>query len=246
MKRSIIVVGAAGLSLIALQLNAAAPAPAQTQTPPPAETQQATITEQETVTIVAVPADGGPAAACPTAKGDCAKKSGCEKKPDCEKKPKCAKDAKCSQKTPCPDYSDNDYMLAYELLELTGTPECLDEANAFAINAQMQQTPMLRPAHAAFRDFFAKHCSYHAMKRKLARMHLETFTRDELRKLIDFFKTPAGRKYAANQNKLMRKSFELRERQIHDNMDELHAHVEKALNNAKQDNPAQPSAGAQK
>jgi|GEM_PF-5104674 len=39
---------------------------------------------------------------------------------------------------------------------------------------------------------------------------METFTRDEMRKLIDFFKTPEGRKFAAGQSELTKRTPVLR------------------------------------
>ena len=93
----------------------------------------------------------------------------------------------------------------------------------------MQQSPALRPAHSAFRDFFARHCSYEAMKHDLARIHLETFTRDELKKLIEFFKTPVGKKLTRSRNEMLHRGLELREQRIHANLPELHKDVQKAL-----------------
>ena len=241
MKREFMVAGALGLSLFAVSLGAAETAPETAQTTPNAPAQAAPaqtqfVEEQQSFTIVAIPCPA-PGKACAE---KCPEKAECKDKDKCPEKPECEdKAAACMLKGKCPvagagcpapaDYSDDDYTLAYELLELTGTPENLDEANSFVIAAQMQQTPALKPAHTAFKDFFARHCSYEAMKRDLARIHLETFTRDELKKLIDFFKTPVGKKYARNQNDMLKHCLELREKRIHANLPELQQNVQNAM-----------------
>ena len=135
-------------------------------------------------------------------------------------------------------------MLAYELMELCNEPDNINNANMVLIEAQMQQIPMLQPARPAFRDFFRKHCSYDAMKHDLARIHLGVFTRDELAKIIDFFKTPEGRKLAANHTKLMNKCMELREKRIHDNLPELQQNVHAAMENALQQTPGAEQTAA--
>ena len=114
-------------------------------------------------------------------------------------------------------------------MELCNEPQNIENANALLIEAQMQQIPMLRPAQPAFQHFFSKHCSYGAMKKDLAKIHLGVFTRDELKKIIDFFKTPEGKKLAASHTELMHKSMELREKRIHDNLPELQQNVQAAM-----------------
>ena len=237
MKRSIVFAGAVAVSLSTLifaaeeKSTAAAPGSAAANAP----TQ---VVEEESVTVVAVPA------APENAPGKtCADKSKCADKncvPDGAKHAvkKCPSDDKaCADGKSCPrsacapeqEYSDDDFAIAYELMELCNEPQNIENANALLIEAQMQQIPMLAPARPAFHNFFRKHCSYEAMKQDLAKIHLGVFTRDELKKIIDFFKTPEGRKLAASHTELMHKSMELREKRIHDNLPELQQNVQTAM-----------------
>ena len=225
MKRSIVFAGAAALSLSTLVASAAAAtpaAPAEGNATPPTQ-----VVEEESITVVAVPVNAP----------QCADKKCHDKKCTDKKRPdkKCA-DKKCAPRKCAPtacapekQYSDDDFAVAYELMELCNEPQNIENANALLIEAQMQQIPMLRPAQPAFHRFFEKHCSYEAMKKDLARIHLGVFTRDELKKIIDFFKTPEGKKLAASHTELMHKSMELREKRIHDNLPELQQNVQTAM-----------------
>ena len=233
LKRSLLFAGIAGASLLA----AAEPAP---KTP---DANAPVVTEEETVTIVAVPCGSA-------ASGQCADKKTCGDKKKCDDKKACVDKKKCADKkagcaVPTPDYSPGDYDLAYCFMETSGLPEAIDDANGFIIMEQMEQAPMLKPARPAFEKFFHDHCSYHAMKRDLARMHLATFTRDEMKKLIDFFKTPEGKKFAASQAALNHQALAIRADRIHRNLPELQKNVQECMAKAQQDcAPAQSNAAA--
>lgn len=224
MKRGIVFAGAVAASLVALSLTAEAKAPVA-KAPDNANAPVQTV-EEESVTVVAVP----------VAPGNCAGAPGCAA-PKCppggtSAGKKCPPAGKCRPRTACaPDkeYSDDDFAVAYELMELCNEPQNIENANALLIEAQMQQIPMLLPARPAFQKFFDRHCSYEAMKKDLAKIHLGVFTRDELKKIIDFFKSPEGRKLAASHTDLMQKSMELREKRIHDNLPELQRNVQTAM-----------------
>ena len=240
LKRSLLFAGIAGASLLA----AAEPAAANAQT-----AAAPTVSEEETITIVAVPCPDQP---CPHGHKKCCAedhKKCTDKKACAEAHKKCADKMKCTDKKACadmktPDYSDSDYDLAFVMMEAGGIPSEINDANNFLIIEQMAQTPMLKPAQPAFEKFFNDHCSYHAMKRDLARMHLGTFTRDEMRKIIDFFHTPEGKKFAANQAALLHNAMAIRAHRIHNNLPELQKNVHECMVKAQQDNSASASACA--
>lgn len=221
MKREILLAGVLGCSLIAFAAGAAENAGQNAETP---SAQPQVVEEQQSLTVVAVPCEA------PAAAAKCPEKTACQPSGDACAAP--------SGKEGAADYSDDDYALAYEVLELTGIPENTDAANTMIVDAQMRHSPALHPAHSAFKEFFDRHCSYAAMKRDFARVHLEMFTRDELRKLAEFFRTPAGKKFAHNQAELMRRCHEIHDRQIHANLQELHRNVQKALDEAHANAPA--------
>lgn len=248
MKRSILFAGAAAMSLASVIFAAegktpAANAPGSAGTGTPVQ-----VVEEESVTVVAAPA------APETAPGTtCADKKKCAGKKQCADKKQCAgkkcppSGGNCAQAAcaPEPEYSDDDYAVAYELMELCNEPQNIENANMVMIEAQMQQMPMLAPAKPAFHNFFKKHCSYEAMKKDLAKIHLGMFTRDELKKIIAFFKTPEGKKLAASHTELMNKSMELREKRIGDNLPELQKNVRTAMEASCSAPPQPPVAQAQ-
>lgn len=237
LKRSLLFAGVAGASLLA----AAEPAATNAQT-----AAAPVVTEEETITIVAVPCTVGDQP-CPHGhkKCDASAHKKCAEKKKCDEAHKKCADKKADCAAPACDYSDSDYELAYTLMEAGGVPQGIDDANAFLIVEQMEQMPMLKPAQPAFEKFFRDHCSYQAMKRDLARIHLGTFTRDEMRKIIDFFHTPEGKKFAASQAALHRNSMALRAHRIHSNLPELQQNVHACMVKAQQDNAsANASASA--
>ena len=226
MKRSILFAGAAAMSLASVIFAAeekapAANAPGNSGTGVPVQ-----VVEEESITVAAVPAAPGnaPGKTCAAPK-TCADKKKCT----AEKCPPSGGNCAQAACAPEPEYSDDDYAVAYELMELCNEPQNIENANLVMIEAQMQQMPMLAPAKPAFHNFFKKHCSYEAMKKDLAKIHLGMFTRDELKKIIAFFKTPEGKKLAASHTELMNKSMELREKRIGDNLPELQKNVQTAM-----------------
>ena len=246
-KRSLLWAGIAGASLLA----AAEPASAPNQ-----GNGQPVVTEEETVTIVAVPCTAETAncvgkESCGDPK-KCDDKKTCDDKKKCDDRKKCGSDVRakaegsaggCAAATPQADFSDADYDLACCFMETSGLPQGFDDANAFMIAEQMDQMPMLQPARPVFENFFKNHCSYGALKRDLARIHLETFTRDELKKLIDFFNTPEGKKFAASQPELTHRTLALRAHRIHENLPELQRQVHECMAKAQQPQQTQTAAG---
>ena len=259
MKKSLLWAIIAGFSLVA----AAADPPASGKTAPAPAQEPAVVTEEETITIVAVPCAAAPAdKKCADAKkcdadakkcADDAKKCDDKKKCDDDKK-KCDEVKKCGAKRSAgggcdaaaqpADFSDTDYDLACVFMETSGLPQGFDDANAFMIEEQMDQMPMLRPARPAFEEFFKRYCSYDALKHDLARIHLETFTRDEMKKLIDFFKTPEGKKFAASQSRLTKRTLALRAHRMHQHLPELQHAVHEAMAKAQQQNAPAAAAAA--
>lgn len=233
MKKSLLWAMVAGFSLAVAAADTAATgrtAPAQSPDP-------TVVTEEESVTIVAVPCAVAPADKKCTDAKKCVDKKKCGESKKCADKKKCGAKRSagggCDAAAQSADFSDSDYDLACVFMETSGLPQGFDDANAFMIEEQMDQMPMLRPARPAFEEFFKNYCSYNALKRDLARIHLETFTRDELRKLIDFFKTPEGKKFAAGQSDLTKRTLALRAHRMHQHLPELQQAVHEAMAKAQ-------------
>ena len=230
LKRSLLFAGVAGALLIvvvagASLLAAAEPAPkapenAAAPAPQKPEADAPVVTEEESITIVAVPGGATAGECAKTGAKTCPDGKNCADRKSSPGKKHCAGIKNCAI-APTPEYSDSDYELAYTLMEAGGVPTGIDDANTFLIVEQMEQMPMLKPAQPAFEKFFDDHCSYKAMKRDLARIHLAAFTRDEMRKIIDFFHTPEGKKLAACHAGLTRRTLALRADRINRNLPEL-------------------------
>ena len=250
-KRTLLWAMIAGVAFVAAAAEPAASGKSAASAP---DQQPAVVSEEETITIVAVPCAAAPEDRKCIAAKKCDDAKKCDKAKKCDDAKKCDEAKKCAAKRSAgggcdaanraPDFSDADYDLACVFMETSGLPQGFDDANAFMIEEQMEQMPMLRPARPAFEKFFRRHCSYEALKHDLARVHLETFTRDELKKLIDFFKTPEGKKFAASQSELTRRTLELRAHRMHRHLPELQKDVHEALAQAQSAPSNAPAATA--
>ena len=63
-------------------------------------------------------------------------------------------------------------------------------------------------------DIVAKEMSWEAMKDDYVAVYAETFTEEELKGLIEFYKSPAGRAFAKKQPELMERSMKLGQKRM--------------------------------
>ncbi len=118
---------------------------------------------------------------------------------------------------------------AEKLLEVTDAEKNLQRSIDLSLEQQLRANPQLAPAKEAMKKFFNKHLSYAALKDDLVKMYTEEFTEEELKKVVEFYSTPAGKKMAAKQPTLMQKGGELGMKRVQDNADELRKMIEEEL-----------------
>lgn len=118
---------------------------------------------------------------------------------------------------------------AEKLLEVTDAEKNLQRSIDMSLEQQLKANPQLAPAKEAMKKFFNKHLSYAALKDDLVKMYMDEFTEEELKKVVEFYSTPAGKKMAAKQPVLMQKGGELGMKRVQDNADELRKMIEDEL-----------------
>ena len=115
---------------------------------------------------------------------------------------------------------------AIELLETMHMEKSISDALAVALNAQLSANPSLKPYEDILRKFMTKYMNWAFLKDKLAKCYSDEFTEDELQELIDFYRTPIGKKSVEKLPVLMGKGAELGQQAIQDHLDELKAAVQ--------------------
>jgi hypothetical protein len=91
---------------------------------------------------------------------------------------------------------------------------------------QIKQRPALMPYKEVMRKFFAKYLSYAALKDDLVKIYTDEFDENELRQIVKFYKTPAGKKMVARGPALMTKGMQLGVNSVQKHQDELKKMIE--------------------
>jgi len=107
-------------------------------------------------------------------------------------------------------------------------------ANVVAIN------PKFKKIENKIRDFYEKTIGWSSIKDDIAKLYAKYYTVDELKKLIEFYKTPLGQKTLKVTPKLSFEGQKLVRSKLQANMDKLKAILDKAVGKtekpAKKDN----------
>lgn len=117
--------------------------------------------------------------------------------------------------------------LASTLVELMGVENNIRESHEMArkaAEAQMQMVMRRMPAGADLEKFkqqqekilqaIEEELSWANLKKDYIQLYSELFSADELKALIEFYRSPAGRAFVAKQPELMRRSVEMHQRHM--------------------------------
>jgi hypothetical protein len=89
------------------------------------------------------------------------------------------------------------------------------------------------PYKEVMRKFFAKYISYAALKDDLVKIYTEEFSEEELRQVVAFYKTPAGKKLVEKSPALMGKWMQLSTNRITKHENELKQMLEDEVKKQK-------------
>jgi hypothetical protein len=119
---------------------------------------------------------------------------------------------------------------AEQLLKVTDAEKLMERSIDVVLDQQLKANPQLAPAKEAMRKFFKKHLSYASIKDDMIKIYTEEFTEDELKKAVEFYSTPVGKKLAAKMPVLLQKGGELGMKRVQENAEELRQMIEEELN----------------
>jgi len=114
------------------------------------------------------------------------------------------------------------------LLAVMGMESILSQGIDQMLALQLQQQPDLAPLEPTLRAFLNKYMSWPSLKDDFIRLYSETFTTEEVRDLIIFYRTPTGQKALRKAPELMMKGGQLGSQRVQDNRAELEQMIEEA------------------
>ena len=94
---------------------------------------------------------------------------------------------------------------AAELLEVMKMDDAVRDATMMSVEMQVEANPALAPFRDVMSEFIDKYLTWEAMKPDLIQLYAESFSEQELRELIAFYRTPTGQKTIALLPELTRK-----------------------------------------
>ena len=107
------------------------------------------------------------------------------------------------------------------LFKLTQMEKKVDQSIDSILELQMSQSPALSVHEAEMRAFFEKYIGWAALKNDITAMYLRTFSEDELKKINDFYITPAGQKVISVLPELVQQRNQLAMTRLQQNIGEL-------------------------
>ena len=107
------------------------------------------------------------------------------------------------------------------LFKLTQMEKKVDQSIDSILELQMSQNPALSVHEVEMRAFFKKYIGWAALKNDITQMYLRTFSEDELKKINDFYITPAGQKVISVLPELVQQRNQLAMMRLQQNIGEL-------------------------
>ena len=122
---------------------------------------------------------------------------------------------------------DTHKKAATELLTIMNMEKLLDQSIQTALGIQIQQNPALENYKETMQEFFNKYMSWDYLKDEFVKIYMEEFTENELRDMIEFYKTDTGKKTLERLPILLQKGAQLGQKSVQNNLGELEKMIEK-------------------
>jgi hypothetical protein len=110
---------------------------------------------------------------------------------------------------------------ANELLEVTQFEKVMDDTINAAAQVVQQMDPKMSGHEAQIKAFYKKYMGADTLRDDVIDLYAEIFTEAELKDIIAFYKTKAGRKTLEKVPEIMQRSMQLAQTRIMQNMGEL-------------------------
>lgn len=99
--------------------------------------------------------------------------------------------------------------VALELVRISGVEETMRLGIASSLDAQIQANPALEPYRAVIEEWATSVVEGEKLAERFADLYLELFDESELRALLEFQRSPLGRKVKEKNGELMRRASEI-------------------------------------
>jgi hypothetical protein len=110
---------------------------------------------------------------------------------------------------------------AVDLLSLMDMESLLKQGIEDGLSAQLQGTPMAATLGPKIKGFLAQHLSWKTLQPEFVALYQRSFTEDELKALIAFYKTPVGKKAITIMPKLQMQGSQIAMAKVQSHMNEL-------------------------
>jgi len=137
-------------------------------------------------------------------------------------------------------YGESDYGLCYELFSAMKMERQFQKSIDLMLELQIKSNPTLQMFRPEMESFFQRYASYHALKEHLARIYLESFTTDDIREFIRFYRSPAGSKLAEKNSELTAKAANLGQSKVQNNLPELQKILREKMEKMGRQMPGNP------
>ncbi|MDH5711423.1 MAG: DUF2059 domain-containing protein [Gammaproteobacteria bacterium] len=142
--------------------------------------------------------------------------------------------------------SDEALRAAEELLSMSGIEKTFSAQ--VMVDNEIARNPSLEPFRGVMEDFFNKYMDYESARPELAALYMEAFSEQELKQIVAFYKTPAGKKVISIMPQLVKKVSQIGMSRLQANIGELKAAIQQEaarMSSDSQSTGATPGTTAQ-
>ncbi len=131
-----------------------------------------------------------------------------------------------------------------EFFTVTNFRESYQKSVDLIIANHVQSNPGLEQFRPVLKAFFDKYLSWQVVEPRMIKLYADSFSEEELRNLIVFFSTPAGKKWANVQPDLVLKGAKIEQEITEAHLPELRQMMNDQMQKLRTDAPAAPAAPA--
>jgi hypothetical protein len=144
---------------------------------------------------------------------------------------KCGGAMKNTKKTTMTNAQINDENMkaAYTLLDTMHMADNYNRMTKQITDMQIAQAPQLSVVRDTIQNFFDKYMGWNAIKKDIAALYAKNYTKEELKKMNDFFASDVGQKYIALTPKIAAASAQIGQSKLQGHMGELKKMIDEKL-----------------
>lgn len=122
---------------------------------------------------------------------------------------------------------DGRLAVAEELMTVMDMETVVRAAAFTSLDVQIRANPAVAPFRDVMESYIAEALSWESIGSDLMAVYVDAFTEEELRDMVDFYRTPTGQKLIGMQQELMRRAAAVGEAHVQANQAELQRRIMK-------------------